>query len=102
MTRQNSIRRKQNNNKNTSLPSFPSLRQRGHSVGNDHGEPGLGPQGGASGPRGRVPEAKGRGTPPSPPRPPEGGAFGESEPAVANLSLDPPLSLSNTPNNQVT
>ncbi len=46
------------------IPSLPSPHSDygGHSVGNGHGEPGPGPQGGASGPRGRVPEAKGRST----------------------------------------
>ncbi len=46
------------------LPSLPSPHSDngGHSVGNGHREPGPGPQGGASGPRGHVPEAKGRGT----------------------------------------
>ncbi len=46
------------------IPSLPSPHSDngGHSVGNGHREPSPGPQGGASGPRGRVPEAKGRGT----------------------------------------
>ncbi len=43
-----------------SFPPFPSpdSDNGGHSVGNGHGELGLGPQGGASEPWGRVPELR--------------------------------------------